>query len=50
MINELAKKYAVTPTQVILAWHIARGVHVVPGSKNVEHQKENLEVGVYVYI
>ncbi|KIP07713.1 hypothetical protein PHLGIDRAFT_29900 [Phlebiopsis gigantea 11061_1 CR5-6] len=44
VINELAKKYGVAPTQITLAWHVARGVHVVPGSKNLEHQKENLKL------
>lgn len=44
LILELAEKYKVTSTQVILAWHIARGIAVVPGSKNPEHQKENINV------
>ena len=41
-IVELAKKYNVTPAQVILAWHLSRGVVVVPKSSNEQHQKENL--------
>ena len=44
LIVELATKYKVKPTQVILAWHISRGVGVVPGSKNPDHQKENIDV------
>ncbi|PSS35483.1 hypothetical protein PHLCEN_2v1638 [Hermanssonia centrifuga] len=44
LIIELAEKYKVTSTQVILAWHLARGVAVVPGSKNPEHQKENINL------
>ena len=44
LINELAKKYGVTPAQVTLAWHLARGVVVVPASHDPEHQKENLNV------
>lgn len=44
MIVELAEKYKVMPTQIILAWHLARGVGVVPGSKNPVHQKENINV------
>ncbi|KAI0092051.1 NADP-dependent oxidoreductase domain-containing protein [Irpex rosettiformis] len=43
-IGELAAKYKVTPAQVILAWHIARGVVVVPASHNPEHQKENINL------
>ncbi|KAI0347095.1 Aldo/keto reductase [Trametopsis cervina] len=41
-IKKLAEKYNVTPTQVILGWHIARGVLIIPGSKDPEHQKENI--------
>ncbi|KAF7792910.1 hypothetical protein EIP86_004012 [Pleurotus ostreatoroseus] len=44
LIVELATKYKVKPTQVILAWHISRGVGVVPGSKNPDHQKENIDL------
>ncbi|KAJ6540520.1 NADP-dependent oxidoreductase domain-containing protein [Mycena capillaripes] len=38
----LAEKYKVTPTQIILAWHLARGVVAVPKSSNAGRQKENL--------
>ncbi|KAJ7762888.1 NADP-dependent oxidoreductase domain-containing protein [Mycena metata] len=38
----LAEKYKVSPTQLILAWHVARGVVAVPKSTNVGRQKENL--------
>ncbi|KAJ3556148.1 hypothetical protein NM688_g2181 [Phlebia brevispora] len=44
LIVGLAEKYKVKPTQIILAWHLARGVGVVPGSKNPEHQKENINL------
>ncbi|KAJ6540546.1 NADP-dependent oxidoreductase domain-containing protein [Mycena capillaripes] len=37
-----AEKYKVTRTQIILAWHLARGVVAVPKSSNAERQKENL--------
>ncbi|KAI0773400.1 NADP-dependent oxidoreductase domain-containing protein [Irpex lacteus] len=50
LIVELASKYKVTPTQIILAWHLARGVVVVPASRNTEHQKENVDVSEYHYI
>ncbi|KAJ7663861.1 NADP-dependent oxidoreductase domain-containing protein [Mycena polygramma] len=42
VIVALAEKYKVSPTQIILAWHLARGVVVVPKSSNPERQKENL--------
>ncbi|KAF8889010.1 NADP-dependent oxidoreductase domain-containing protein [Infundibulicybe gibba] len=44
LILELAKKYGVSPTQVILAWHIARGIVIVPKSVDKERQKENINV------
>lgn len=43
-IGEIATKYGVTPTQIILAWHTERGVVAVPAARNPEHQKENLNV------
>ena len=43
-IVELAAKYGVAPAQIILAWHIARGVGLVPSSKNPVHQMENINV------
>jgi glycerol 2-dehydrogenase (NADP+) len=44
LIVSLAEKYKVTPTQVILAWHLSRGTIIVPKSENSERQKENLAV------
>ena len=44
VIGEIAKKYKAKPAQVILAWHLSRGVHVVPRSANSDHQLENLHV------
>ncbi|EOS61361.1 hypothetical protein C815_00536 [Firmicutes bacterium M10-2] len=41
---ELAKKYGKTPTQIILRWHTQMGFVVIPGSKNVEHIKDNLDI------
>ncbi|KII85717.1 hypothetical protein PLICRDRAFT_115962 [Plicaturopsis crispa FD-325 SS-3] len=41
-IVEIARKYNAMPTQVILGWHIARGVTAVPSSKNPGRQVENL--------
>ncbi|KAJ7454151.1 reductase AKOR2 [Mycena latifolia] len=43
-IGALATKYGVTPTQIILAWHVARGVSAVPRSSNPDRQKENLNL------
>ena len=44
LIVELAAKYGVTPAQVVLAWHLARGVGVVPKSAHPQRQKDNLNV------
>ncbi len=33
-----------TPAQVILRWHIQMGFVVIPGSKNVEHIRDNLNI------
>ncbi|KAJ7663834.1 NADP-dependent oxidoreductase domain-containing protein [Mycena polygramma] len=41
-IVALAEKYKVSPTQIILAWHLARGVVTVPKSSNAGRQKENI--------
>ncbi|MBR6295203.1 MAG: aldo/keto reductase [Treponema sp.] len=41
---ELGKKYGKTPAQVILHWHVQMGFVVIPGSKNVEHIKDNLNI------
>lgn len=41
---ELAGKYGKTPAQVILRWHTQMGFAVIPGSKNVDHIKDNLDI------
>ncbi|KAI9001404.1 Aldo/keto reductase [Trametes punicea] len=41
-ITELAEKYRASPAQIVLSWHVARGVSVVPKSSNEQRQKENL--------
>lgn len=44
VIVELAKKYKVSPTQIILSWHLVRNTVIVPKSENEERQKENIKV------
>ncbi len=41
---ELGKKYGKTSAQVILRWHTQMGFVVIPGSKNVDHIKDNLNI------
>lgn len=47
LIVELAAKYKVSPAQVVLAWHLARGIVIVPKSANAERQKENINVRLF---
>ena len=49
LINEpvfarLAAKYGKSPAQIILRWHTQMGFAVIPGSKNVTHIRENLNI------
>ena len=44
VFKELGEKYNKTPVQIILRWHIQMGFIVIPGSKNVEHIKNNLDI------
>jgi diketogulonate reductase-like aldo/keto reductase len=41
---ELGKKYGKSPAQIILRWHTQMGFVVIPGSKNVDHIKDNLNI------
>lgn len=40
----LGNKYGVSPAQISLAWHVARGTSAVPKSANSERQIGNLLV------
>ena len=44
VFGKLAGKYGKTNAQVILRWHVQAGNVVIPGSKNPEHIKANLEL------
>ena len=44
VIKDLANKYGKSPAQIILRWHNQKGVIVIPGSKNPEHIKDNLNI------
>ena len=41
---ELGTKYGKSPAQIILRWHTQMGFVVIPGSKNVDHIKDNLDI------
>ena len=44
VFTALGKKYGKSPAQVILRWHTQMGFAVIPGSKNVDHIRDNLEI------
>ena len=41
---ELGTKYGKTPAQIILRWHTQMGFVVIPGSRNVAHIRDNLDI------
>ena len=41
---ELGEKYGKTSAQVILHWHTQMGFAVIPGSRNVDHIRDNLNI------
>ena len=41
---KLGQKYGKSPAQIILRWHTQMGFVVIPGSKNVAHIKDNLDI------
>lgn len=44
VLAEIGAKYGKTTAQVILRWHLQRGVIVIPKSTHVERMQENLNV------
>lgn len=44
IIVNLAKKYHKTSAQIILRWQLQAGYIVIPGSKNPDHIKENIDI------
>ena len=44
LFAELGKKYRKSNAQVILRWHTQMGFVVIPGSKNVDHIRDNLNI------
>lgn len=43
-LKAIGAKYGKTPAQVMLRWHIQRGVVVIPKSTHIERMEENLNV------
>lgn len=48
VFSELAKKYGKSNAQIILRWHVQSGYIVIPGSKNIEHIKDNINIFDFV--
>ena len=44
VFRQLGEKYGKSSAQVILRWHTQMGFVVIPGSKNVAHIKDNLDI------
>ena len=44
VFTALGQKYGKTPAQVILRWHTQMGFAVIPGSRNVDHIRDNLNI------
>ena len=44
VFGELAQKYGKSNAQIILRWHTQMGNVVIPGSKNVQHIKDNIDI------
>ena len=43
-IADIARRLGRTPAQVILRWHVQTGFAVIPGSRNVDHIRDNLAI------
>ena len=44
LIKDLSKKYNKTPAQVILRWHTQSNYIPIPGTSNLKHLKENIDI------
>lgn len=44
ILEEIGKKYHKSPAQVILRWHLERGIVVIPKSTHIDRMEENFDV------
>ena len=44
IFKRLGEKYGKSSAQIILRWHTQMGFAVIPGSKNVDHIRDNLDI------
>ncbi|MBR2041960.1 MAG: aldo/keto reductase [Oscillospiraceae bacterium] len=43
-LENIARRYKKSVAQIILRWHIQRGIVAIPRTRNIERMKENLDV------
>lgn len=43
-LREIANRYQKTVAQIVLRWHLQNKVVAIPGSSNLEHLKENVDI------
>lgn len=43
-LKAIAEKYGKTTAQIILRWHLQRGIVIIPKSTHIERMEENLDV------
>lgn len=44
IFKQIGEKYGKSSAQIILRWHTQMGFTVIPGSKNVDHIRDNLDI------
>ena len=44
VLADIAARLGRTPAQVVLRWHVQMGFSVIPGSRNVDHIRDNLAI------
>ncbi len=44
VFSKLARKYHKSNAQIILRWHVQMGFVVIPGSRNVDHIRDNIDL------
>ncbi|XP_031570803.1 uncharacterized protein LOC116305107 [Actinia tenebrosa] len=44
VVNDITKRYSISPAQVLLKWGLQHGVGVIPKSTNAQHIKENIQL------
>lgn len=47
LVQQLAAKYDCTPAQIILRWHLQRGIAVIPKSSHPERIRANIAIGKF---